>query len=192
MLPRLGGRARYGTRATERSSRAPLGRKEPSLFCMRGPILLAISLAGCTQYPPPPPPLSFDGLPVTGSLADARKAGFTWCIEDTIEMRCRHDAVTFLGQGPFNAVVTLEGGSGQGGFYDLTLWHDRDQDALFTIGKELERQGWNTCYTGDGARGDQAIYTRAGSKVRISMDLSYWGKRRLRVLPEWNNWERRC
>ncbi len=56
----------------------------------------------------------------------------------------------------------------------------------------MERHGWRVCFTGEGSRGDQAIYTRANAPVRISMDLSYWGKRRLRVIPEWNNRDPRC
>jgi hypothetical protein len=141
---------------------------------------------------PPPPPLSFEGLPVSGSLEDAHRAGFTSCWEDTTEMRCRRWGVMFLGFGPFNGALDLNGSNGGGGFDQLTLWHDRDQNAAIPVGTALERQGWRVCFTGEGSRGDQAIYTRPDALVRISMDLSYWGKRRLRVIPEWNKREPRC
>ena len=150
-------------------------------------------LAGCGGPDrSPPPPLSFDGLPVSGSLSYALKSGFTRCLEDTTEMRCRRDGVLFLGFGPFNAALDLNGSNGGGGFDQLTLWHDRDQNAFLPIVAGLERQGWRSCFTGEEDRGDQAIYTHARARARISMDLSYWGKRRLRVIPEWNNREPRC
>lgn len=150
-------------------------------------------LAGCGgSGRPPPPPLSVEGLPVSGSLGYAQKLGFTKCWEYPTEMRCRRDGIIFLGRGPFNAAVDLDGGDGGGGFDELTLWHDRDQNAFIAIGTALERQGWRSCYTGEGHRGDQAIYTRPNAPVRISMDLSYWGKRRLRLIPPWNVRERIC
>lgn len=150
-------------------------------------------LAGCGGPDhPPPPPLSYEGLPVSGSLADAHKAGFTSCREDTTEMRCRRGRVMFLGFGPFNAALDLNGSNGGGGFDQLTLWHDRDQNAAIPVGTALEQRGWRSCFTGEGYRGDQAIYTRPDSPVIISMDLSYWGKRRLRIIPEWNKREPRC
>jgi hypothetical protein len=97
-----------------------------------------------------------------------------------------------LRQGPFNAAVDLDGGNGGGGFGQLTLWHDRDQSAVISVGALLERQGWRTCYTGVGRRGNQAIYTHKNASVRFSMDLSYWGKRRLRIIPEQNGRQGRC
>jgi hypothetical protein len=150
-------------------------------------------LAGCGGPDrPPPPPLLFEGLPVSGSLQDAHRSGFTSCWEDTTEMRCRRWGVMFLGFGPFNAALDLNGSNGGGGFDQLTLWHDRDQNAAIPVGNALERQGWQVCFTGEGSRGDQAIYTRPNAPVRISMDLSYWGKRRLRVIPQWNDRDARC
>ena len=150
-------------------------------------------LAGCGGPDrPPPPPLSFEGLPVSGSLDDALKAGFTACLSDNVEMRCRRNNVTFLGHGPFNAALDLNGGDGGGGFDQLVLWHDRDQNVAVQIGTLLERQGWRSCFTGEGMKGDQAIYTRQGAQVRFSMDISYWGKRRLRVIPMWNQREPQC
>jgi hypothetical protein len=74
----------------------------------------------------------------------------------------------------------------------LILWHGQDQYAVYKITDVLDRQGWKNCSTGDGERGDQIVYSHAGVPVRMSMDLSYWGKRRLRVLPASNTRERRC
>ena len=48
------------------------------------------------------------------------------------------------------------------------------------------------CETGNERWGDQDIYTRQGVPVRVSMDLSYYGKRRARILPPWNQRERSC
>lgn len=141
---------------------------------------------------PPPPSLTVDGLPVSGRLSDARRAGFTRCISFTAEMRCRRGGVLILGFGPFNAAVDLDGSNGGGGFDQLTLWHDRDQSAFIPLVNELERRGWRSCYTGEGSRGDQGIYTHPAAPVRLSMDLSYWTKRRLRLIPHWNKRERRC
>jgi hypothetical protein len=98
----------------------------------------------------------------------------------------------FLGVGPFSAALDLNGSDGGSGFDQLTLWHDRDQNALLPIVASLERQGWRSCFTGQNDRGDQAIYTHPRARASISMDLSYWGKRRLRVIPEYNNRERGC
>ena len=159
----------------------------------KGLALALLLLAGCGgPVRPPPPPLWFDGLPVSGSLADAMKGGFDKCREGTIEMRCRRGSVMLLGHGPYSAAVDLVGSDGAGGFNRLILWHDWDQNAVFALTAALERQGWRTCYTGQESRGDQAIYTRAGAPVRFSMDLSYWGKRRLRVIPETGTQEARC
>lgn len=107
-------------------------------------------------------------------------------------MRCRRDNIFVLGHGPFNAAVDLRGADGSGGFDQLTIWHDRDQDAVYAIADELVRRGWKACATGDDEPGDQNIYTRPGARVKVSMDLSYWGKRRIRILPTWNRKERGC
>jgi hypothetical protein len=155
---------------------------------------IAVVVLGACGGPdhPPPPPSWFAGLPVSGSLADALSAGFNKCLVDPTEMRCRRDGVMLLGHGPFNAALDLDGSNGGGGFDQLILWHDRDQNALVRFGNALERQGWRSCYTGEGNRGDQAIYTHPTARVRLSMDLSYWGKRRLRVIPRWNDREPHC
>jgi len=107
-------------------------------------------------------------------------------------MRCRRGDVLILGFGPFNAAVDLKGSNGGGGFDQLTLWHDRDQSAFIPLVNEMERRGWRSCFTGEGTWGDQGIYTHPAAPVRLSIDLSYWGKRRLRLIPHWNKRERRC
>ncbi len=167
---------------------------KPRCGIARGPLLLIVGLlGGCGGADhPPPPALWFEGLPVSGSLEDALKADFTRCRRSWTEMRCRRSGVMLLGHGPFSAAVDLNGHDGGGGFDQLILWHDGDQGAAIAIGTLLERQGWRSCYTGEGRKGDQAIYSHPDARVRFSMDLSYWGKRRLRLLPEWNNRERRC
>ncbi|MFA5964435.1 MAG: hypothetical protein WC804_10495 [Sphingomonas sp.] len=150
-------------------------------------------LAGCGPHRPPPARLMFAGLPVSGSLADAKRAGFTDCIQlDAISLRCRRHGVMLEGSGPYEAALDLVGGDGSGGFDQLILWHDRDQYAVYKITDALEKQGWRHCNTGTEDRGDQIIYTRKDMPVRISMDLSYWDKRRLRVMPAANRTERRC
>jgi hypothetical protein len=150
-------------------------------------------VAGCRDPAHPPPPSThFDGLPVSGSLQDALRAGFTRCRSEWTEMRCRRDSVMLLGLGPFNAAVDLDGGYGGGGFNQITLWHDRDQGALISVGTTLERQGWRTCYTGAGRRGNQAVYTHQGATVSFSMDVSYWAKRRLRIIPASNRQDGQC
>ncbi len=135
----------------------------------------------------------FAGLPVSGRLADAQRAGFTDCVDlDAVHIRCRRHGVIVQVSGPYEAAVDLAGSRGEGGFDQLTLWRDRDNDGVFKIAEALERAGWTKCLTGNGRVGDQAIYTLAGSTVRASMDISYWGRRRLRLIPEWNTRERRC
>lgn len=155
----------------------------------RSPALLALlMLVGCRGrdlYPPPTH--SFEGLPVTGSLADARAAGFTRCIEDTTTMRCRRPDVMLKGAGPYEAAVDLAGSDGSGGFDHLTLWHGSDQGALLTIGETLKRQDWHSCL-----KGDLEDYTRPGSPIRIAIDISYWGKRRAVVTHEGKEAKPRC
>jgi hypothetical protein len=154
-----------------------------------------VMLTGCGSEPHRTPPVhtAFEALPVSGSLADAQRAGFDKCLEPGVRsMRCLRHAVMFQGAGPFEAAVDLVGRDGGGGFDELTLWHDTDQYALFAITRALETQGWKSCSTGTDEKGDQMIYTRKGVDVRISMDISYYGKRRLRIIPEWNKTERRC
>lgn len=126
---------------------------------MRGLLAFTLALlAGCGgPQRPPPPPLWFEGLPVSGSLADAKKAAFGRCAEGRASMRCRRDGVMFLGQGPYDAALDLVGSDGAGGFDQLILWHGRDQGAVLAITALLERQGWRSCFTGEDGKGDQAI-----------------------------------
>ena len=148
-------------------------------------------LGGCDPAPPPPPARSFEGLPVTGSRAFAEKLGFTPCIDTSNALRCRKAGVMLLGAGPYSAAVDLRG-SGESGFDELTLWHDDDQSAVLAVADRLKELGWTLCRTGQEDRGDQDIWTKAGAPVRFSMDVSYWGKRRMRVLPEQNQPTGRC
>ena len=88
-----------------------------------------------------------------------------------------------FGAGPYRGAVDLARNGGSG-FSQLTLWHDGDQAALFKLSDALSARGWRLCRTGQGNSGDQEIWTKLGSPVRFSMDLSYWSKRRFRLLPE--------
>ncbi len=157
------------------------------------PLFAAMLFAGCAKAPPPPPTLLFGGLPISGTLADAKAAGFTDCIYmDAVRLRCRKHGATIENQGPYEAAVDFGRGDGGGGFHLLTLWHDQDQYAVYKIRDTLTQQGWRHCLTGSDQRGDQAIFMRAGAPVWISMDLSYWGKRRLRIIPIANTHGRAC
>ncbi len=62
----------------------------------------------------------------------------------------------------FEAAVDLRGSEGESGFDQITLWSDENQ------------------------AGDQAIFTKPGQAVRMSINISYYGKRRLRIMPAWN------
>jgi hypothetical protein len=155
--------------------------------------LLLLVACGPEPHRSPPVHVAFEALPVSGSLADARRAGFADCMErNPSSMRCSRHGVMFEGAGPYEAAVDLVGGDGSGGFDEITLWHDKDQDAVFEITKALDAKSWKSCNTGTDEKGDQAIYTRDGANVRISMDISYYGKRRLRIIPDWNKKEQRC
>jgi hypothetical protein len=145
---------------------------------------MALLCAGCTPNRLPPPVLLFAGLPVSGSLDAATRAGFSHCFNmDAINVRCRRHGVMFLGHGPYEAAVDLRGSDGQSGFDHLTLWHDDDQQALYRILVSLHRTGWRSCHTGTDVAGDQAIFTHREARVRISVDISYYGERRLRIFP---------
>ena len=151
---------------------------------MRAGVLATLTVAGCSPVAAPPPSVSFAGLPVSGKVGDARRAGFTDCVDlDARHIRCRRHQVMVENVGPYEAAVDLAGSGGEGGFDHLTLWHDTDNDAVFRVGSALEAAGWARCLTGNGRAGDQAIYTRADAPVRVSIDISYWGRRRLRLIP---------
>ena len=155
-------------------------------------LLFAGAMSACGGYRPPPPHTAFAQWPASGSLSDARFAGMTACTSASGSLRCRRDGIFILGKGPFNAAVDLRNADGSGGFDQLTIWHDRDQYAVYAIADELVRRGWKACATGDDRWGDQNIYTMSTASVKFSMDLSYWGKRRIRILPTWNRRERGC
>jgi hypothetical protein len=167
------------------------GRRRIGAFAIAGAALL---LAGCEPRRPPPPGLLFEGLPVSGSLAVARDAGFTRCVAFSGSMRSRRKGVMLAGEGPYEAAVDLKRGDGGGGFDQLILWHDWDQHAVYAVGDVLKRRGWRSCCTtmGRGAWGDQKVYTHPRSRVLIATDISYWIKRRLRVIPTWNGRRPRC
>jgi hypothetical protein len=162
------------------------------------PIVCALTLiatilwAGSEPARTPPPSLAFAGLPVSGTVADARTAGFSRCVRiDAFRLRCRRTPVMLFGEGPYEAAVDLIGSEGRGGFDRLTLWKEGDQYAVYRLVEALQRQGWMHCETGDERWGDQDIYTHKDAPVRVSMDLSYYGKRRVRFLPLWIK-ERSC
>lgn len=154
---------------------------------------MLLALAGCTPEPgPPPPALRFEGLVVSGSRVTAGEGGFGGCIADNVSLRCLRDDVRIVGQGPYRAAVELAGSDGAGGFDEVTLWHDTRQAAVLAVGNALLAQGWTLCRTGQEDRGDQLIYTKAGSPVRVSIDASYWNKRRVRIMPERGQPTGRC
>lgn len=158
-------------------------KRQSARLALISPLALLALLASCQDYIPPPPHIAYGDLPASGSLSDARYAGFNRCIEQTTKMRCIKEEVFVEAIGPFKAAVDLKGSDGSGGFQELTLWHDWDQNAVFPITKALKAQGWHECLTGSGRKGDQAIYTLRGAAVSFTMDISYFGKRRLRVIP---------
>lgn len=170
----------------------PRAGRLPSRQCLIPVTVMALIMAALfrahlqmmARIGPPPASTVFDGLPVTGSLHDARRAGFTYCINFNTSLRCRRDRVMLMGHGPFNAAVDMAGGDGRGGFYQLTLWHDLDKYKASDLARDLERQGWQSCLTMLHNWGDQNILRRKGSPIRISVDLSYYAKRRIRVIPE--------
>ncbi|WP_239987520.1 hypothetical protein [Sphingosinithalassobacter portus] len=144
--------------------------------------LLLLLLAACAPGAPPPPNRAYGGMPITGSLAFARQMGFSDCVDTATTLRCRKRGMMVAGQGPFEGGLDLYGDDGASGFQGLTLWHDADQRAVFGVEPFLKARGWTLCRTGTEDRGDQNIWTKPGSPVRYSIDMSYWGKRRLRVL----------
>lgn len=153
-------------------------------FAAMASVLALASGCGRADDAPPPPRLSFQGLPVTGDLDLARQAGFTSCLEYNIYFRCRREGVMFEGVGPFHAAVDARGTDGASGFREVSLWSVENQHILPRLARRLVSEGWSECRTGEEDRGDQHILTKAGSPVRLSIDITYWGNRRLRILPE--------
>lgn len=147
-------------------------------------VAVLILASACQPARVPPANTMFDGLPITGSVPFAKRLGFSRCLQFNAGLRCRRTDLHFMGEGPYSAAVDAVGGDGGGGFSQLTLWHETDQFAVTLVGKKLLASGWTLCRTGSEDRGDQSIYRKPGAKVRISIDASYWGKRRLRILPE--------
>lgn len=153
-------------------------------------VIICALAVGCSPAPPPPN-LGAEGLPVMGDQAFAERLGFTPCFPTSNAIRCRKDGVMLFGKGPFRGAVDMKEGKGSG-FYELTLWHDSDQDAVLAVNPVLKANGWTLCRTGQEDRGDQEVWTRPGSRVRFSTDISYWGKRRLRILPEYGQPVGKC
>jgi hypothetical protein len=147
-------------------------------------LMVLTLLASCGEQRQPPATFLFDDLPVSGSLADARRAGFTACLSANVDMRCRKEGVFFRRHGPFSAAVDLQGGDGAGGYDHLTLWHSSDQSALVAITNVLRHEGWSACLTpmGSGWEG-QAIYQQKDAPIFISLDLTYWDRRTFKVYP---------
>lgn len=142
--------------------------------------LAALALSGCGDPSAPPekaiaPVALFEGLPLSGNKATALAAGFGNCLEATKGERCRKDGVMLKGIGPFSAAIDLDiAGVGGARFDRVTLWHDRDQGALLALKPVLENAGWRSCLTSEDER-----YWQPPSPLRIAIDTSYWGKRRL-------------
>ena len=89
---------------------SPRAKRAPDLlarFAIFAPWLMLMTLSSRGEERRPPASLMFGDLPVSGSLADARRAGFTACIPTNADMRCRREGVFFERQGPFSAAVDL-------------------------------------------------------------------------------------
>lgn len=143
--------------------------------------LAALALSACNDAPPaderPVAPVAvFEGLPLSGNLATALAAGFGSCLEATKGLRCRKGGVMIKGVGPLEAAVDLyeKAADGSARFDHVTLWHDSDQGAMFPIKGALLKIGWQSCLTSEDER-----FWKPPSPLRIAMDTSYWGKRRL-------------
>lgn len=139
--------------------------------------LVALGLSACGDAPPvdekPIAPVAvFEGLPLSGNKATALTAGFGNCHEVMRSMRCLKDGVMIMGVGPLHAAVDIDKKAGR--FDHVTLWHDSDQGAMLPVKQALEKVGWKSCLTTEAER-----FWKPPSPIRIAMDTSYWGKRRL-------------
>src|SRR3954462_7609272 len=153
-------------------------------------ILSVIAWIGRERNHPPPPAQWFAGLPVSGNLANALRAGFDDCPQmDAVNIRCRRHGIMIYRNGPYEAAVDLHGSKGQSGFDHLTVWNVRDQSALYKVLGSLHDRGWTSCHTEFSLGGGQAIFKHRASPVFFSMDLNYYGKRRLRIFPVWHSLE---
>jgi hypothetical protein len=153
-------------------------------------ILSSIAWIGREHNRPPPPTQWFAGLPISGNLSDALRAGFDDCPQmDAVNIRCRRHGVMIYGNGPYEAAVDMHGSRGQSGFDHLTIWNIGDQSALYKVLFSLRDRGWTSCHTEFMLGGGQAIFMHRGSPVFVSIDLNYYGKRRLRVFPTWHSAE---
>ncbi len=145
--------------------------------------LAALGLSACNDAPPvdekPIAPVAvFEGLPLSGNKATALSAGFGSCREVMRALRCHKDGVTIKGVGPLKAAVDLdqEVENGHPRFDHATLWHDSDQGAMLPLKAALVNIGWSSCLTSEEER-----FWKPPSPLRIAMDTSYWGKRRLLI-----------
>ena len=143
--------------------------------------LAALGLSACGDAPPidekPIAPVAvFEGLPLSGNMATALAAGFGDCHEVMRSLRCRKDDVMIMGVGPLIAAVDIDEKTEHRSarFDHVTLWHDSDQSAMLPVKYALENVGWRSCLTPEAER-----FWKPPSPLRIAMDTSYWGKRRL-------------
>lgn len=140
--------------------------------------LAALGLSACSDAPPvdekPVAPVAvFESLPLSGNKATALAAGFGDCHEVMRSLRCLRHGVIINGVGPLNAAVDIDE-KAPARFDHVTLWHDSDQSAMLPLRAALEGQGWKSCLTAEAER-----FWKPPSPLRIAMDTSYWGKRRL-------------
>lgn len=135
------------------------------------------------------PSAIFAGLPLSGNLSTALAAGFGACLEATRGLRCQKADVMVMGIGPLRAAVDLDvkraGGAAR--FDHVTLWHPSDQSVTIALRPLLEKQGWQSCLTPDAER-----LWNPPSPIRIAIDTSYWGSRRLVISAPAPSAERYC
>ena len=143
--------------------------------------LAALALSGCGEAPKPPEkPIKanavFEGLPLSGNQATAIAAGLTDCVDATKGVRCRKDGIRVMGVGPVSVAVDLElkADDGSARFDHVTLWHPTDQGVVLGLEGTLADAGWKSCITITEER-----FWRPPSPLRIAIDTSYWGHRRV-------------
>jgi hypothetical protein len=121
---------------------------------------------------PEKPVALFERLPLSGNLATAVAHGFGNCLDDGRGIRCFREQVRVMGIGPVRAAIDMIGADRR--FDHVTLWHPSDQSAMLPLRDVLAKAGWRTCLTPDEER-----FWKPPSPVRLALDTSYWGKRRL-------------